>query len=68
MAEPTLAEVVERLTALEEQMARLTVSRMSKLPRDGVGLMEDNEFTRAMLAAIEENSEAERRAAMEASE
>lgn len=73
MPEVTLEAVAERLAALERQVAALTAA--STLPpgvlpavrdwRSVVGISADNEFTRQVLAEIEANSEAERRAALE---
>ena len=64
MTEPTLESLAARVAELERQLVRGTL-----LPemdwRSAVGTMADNEFTRNMLAAIEENSEAERRKALE---
>ena len=68
MAETTLADVVKRLTTLEMKIDELIAAQPVKFPIAEAGTMEDNEFTRAMLAAIEENSEAERRAALEEAE
>ena len=69
MNELTLESLAARVAELERQFARATAASPPKKDwRSGVGSMDDNEFTRAMLAAIEENSEAERRAALEDSE
>lgn len=68
--EVTLEAVVERLTALERQVAALAASPPGVVPptrdwRSVVGISADNEFTRQVLAEIEANSEAERKAALE---
>ena len=64
MTEPTLESLAARVAELERQLVRGT-----PLPEmdwgSAVGTMADNEFTRNMLAAIEENSEAEWRKALE---
>ncbi|MBX9580955.1 MAG: hypothetical protein K2X87_11660 [Gemmataceae bacterium] len=72
MPEVTLEAVAERLAALERQVAALTASTRppGAVPAVGdwrcvVGISADNEFTRQVLAEIEANSEAERRAARE---
>jgi hypothetical protein len=64
MPEVTLEELARRVEALEK--------KLSEPPKPGpldwlqvVGVSEDNEFTRAMLAEIEARHEAERRAALE---
>jgi hypothetical protein len=62
MPELTLEALAKRVEALEQKLAALPAE---KDWRKGVGTMEDNEFTRAMLAEIEANSDAERRAAQE---
>ena len=66
MAELTLEALAQRVAALERKLASLTsVVPPSRDWRSVVGISEDNEFTRQMLAEIEANSEAERRAALE---
>jgi hypothetical protein len=67
MPELTLESLAARLASLEKDVAALKsgVVRPVKDWRSVIGLSEDNEFTRAMLAEIEANSEAERRAANE---
>ena len=67
MTPPTLESLTARVAELERKLAD-AVAPPKKDWRDGIGTMEDNEFTRAMMAAIEENREAERRAALEADE
>ncbi len=58
------AALQKRVEALEKQLAEPPVpGRFDWLKV--VGISEDNEFTRSMLAEIEANSEAERRAAQE---
>lgn len=61
--ELTLESLAARLEALEQKLAAQANER--KDWRKVVGRMEDNEFTRAMLAEIEAASDAERRAAQE---
>ena len=65
MPELTLESLAARLAELErKQSAQPAVSIGSSHDwRCVVGTSEDNEFTRDMLAEIEANSEAERRAA-----
>jgi hypothetical protein len=67
MPEQTLETVIKRVEALEQQLAEL---RAQQVPKTDwlrvVGISEDNEFTRQVLTEIERNSEAERRAALEA--
>jgi hypothetical protein len=62
--ELTLEALAARVAALEEKLAALTTGKPDW--RSVVGISEDDEFTRLMLAEIEANSEAERRAALEA--
>lgn len=69
MPELTLESLAARVAELERKLAAVTPNP-SVIPatRDWlsvVGISEDNEFTRAMLAEMEANSEAERRAALE---
>lgn len=64
MPELTLEALATRLEAVEKKLASLA----SVVPpvrdwRSVVGISEENEFTQAVLAEIEANSEAERRAA-----
>ncbi len=66
MAELTLEALAKRVEVLEQKLAAQAAnSPATKDWRSVVGTMEDNEFTRAMLAEIEANSDAERRAAQE---
>lgn len=67
MPELTLEALAARIEALEKKLAAQATapSAEKKDWRRVVGSMEDNEFTRAMLAEIEATSEAERRAAQE---
>lgn len=63
MPELTLESLAKRV----EELERLFAQRLPTPANDWrsvVGNSEDNEFTRQMLAAIEENSEAERQAAL----
>jgi hypothetical protein len=62
MNELTLEALARRIEELERKVAELTPA--TKDWRSAIGTMEDNEFTRQMLAEIEANSEAERRAAL----
>ncbi len=62
MQELTLESLAKRVEELERKLAEQTTP--SKDWRRVVGLSEDNEFTRSMLAEIEANSEAERQAAL----
>ncbi len=67
MPELTLESLAARLATVEKKLSELTaVVPPSRDWRSVVGISQDNEFTRAMLAEIEANSEAERRAALEA--
>jgi hypothetical protein len=61
MNELTLEALAKRIEAIERQLAMRQPP--SKDWRRMVGTSDDNEFTRAMLAEIEANSENERRAA-----
>ncbi len=67
MPELTLESLAARIAELErKQSAQPAVSITPNHDwRCVVGISEDNEFTRDMLAEIEANSEAERRAARE---
>jgi len=66
MPELTLETLAARLAEVERQLAAQTnVVPATKDWRTVVGISEDNEFTRAMLAEIEANSNAERLAALE---
>jgi hypothetical protein len=67
MPELTLESLAARVAELERKLAATTPSVLPP-SRDWlsvVGISEENEFTRDMLAEIEANSEAERRAALE---
>lgn len=65
MPELTLESLAARVAELERKLAD-KLSGPSKLEwLSVVGISEDNEFTRAMQAEIEANSEAERQAALE---
>jgi hypothetical protein len=67
MAELTLEALAKRIEALEKKLAeQSTPGKLDWL--QVVGISEDNEFTRSMLAEIEANSEAEWKAAQEGSE
>ncbi len=64
MSEPTLESLAARLAEVERRLADATADQPRRRDwRKVVGNSEDNEFTRAMLAEIEANSEAERREA-----
>jgi hypothetical protein len=67
MAELTLESLAARIAELErKQAAQLAgIIPLSRDWRCVVGISEDNEFTRDMLAEIEANSGAEQRAAQE---
>jgi hypothetical protein len=68
MAELTLESLAARIAALEQKLSALAAQPVTKPDwRSVVGISEENEFTRSMEAEIEANSEAERRAAREAS-
>jgi hypothetical protein len=65
MSELTLESLAARVAELERKLAEASATTPPKKDwRSGIGTMQDNEFTREMLASIEENSEAERRAAL----
>lgn len=64
MNELTLEALAKRIEAIEQQLASPQAPK--KDWRRVVGISADNEFTRAMLAEIEANSDAERKAAEEA--
>lgn len=63
MPEVTLEDLARRVELLEKKLAEGEPRK--KDWRRVVGLSEENEFTRQMLAEIEANSEAELRAARE---
>lgn len=64
MPEITLESLAARMAELERKLVtQPSESTRSRDWRKVVGISEDNEFTRAMLAEIEANSEAERLAA-----
>jgi hypothetical protein len=66
MSKLTLEALAARLETVEKKLATLTaVVPPSRDWRSVVGISEETEFTRAMLAEIEANSEAERQAARE---
>lgn len=67
MPELTLESLAARIAELERKQSEQPAPgiRPGRDWRCVVGISEDNEFTRDMLAQIEENSEAERRAAQE---
>ena len=67
MAELTLEALAKRVEALEKELTEVrTQTSHNKDWRSVVGISEDNEFTRQMRAEIEAISEAERKAALEA--
>lgn len=63
--ELTLEALAKRLETVEKELAELKHPPRKKDWRKVVGLSEENEFTRQMLAEIEASSEAERRTALE---
>jgi hypothetical protein len=66
MTELTLEALAKRIEALEKEVAEQRAQKTRQADwRRVVGISGDNEFTRLMLAEIEANSEAERRAAVE---
>jgi hypothetical protein len=65
MAELTLEALAKRIEAIEQKLSELRLPAKSKDWRGVVGISEDNEFTRLVLAEIEANREAERRTAIE---
>jgi hypothetical protein len=67
MTELTLEALAKRIELIEQKLAELSLPPKPKDWRKVVGISEDNEFNRLVLAEIEANSEAERRAALEES-
>ena len=66
MPELTLESLAARVAELERKLAAPSGNTpQSHDWRSIIGMMEDNEFTRDMLAEIEANSDAERRAAQD---
>ena len=66
MSDVTLEALAKRVEAIEKRLAELSGPAPKRADwRSVVGISEDNEFTRLVLADIEANSEAERRAALE---
>lgn len=66
MPDLTLEALAARLAVVEDKLGlRPPAAGPVRDWRAVAGAMEDNEFTRAVLAEIEANSEAERRAAQE---
>lgn len=66
MTEQTLEALAKRVEVLEKKLAELASPKSQKKDwRSVVGISDDNDFTRLVLAEIEANSEAERRAAVE---
>lgn len=66
MPDVTLESLAARLAEVERKLATTPADQPRQRDwRRVVGRSEDNEFTRAMLAEIEANSEAERREAQE---
>ena len=62
----TLESLATRLEAVEKQLAEQKATATTVRKKDWrslIGTMEDNEFTRAMLAEIEASRESERAAA-----
>lgn len=64
MPELTLESLAARVAELERKLAAQTPATPNPAWWSLVGTMEDNEFTRSMLAEIEAASEAERQAAI----
>jgi hypothetical protein len=64
MPELTLQDLAKRIDAIEQKLAELSLPTKSKDWRNVVGISEDNEFNRLVLAEIEANSEAERQNAL----
>jgi hypothetical protein len=62
--ELTLESLAARVAELERQLAARTSPSPKPAWWDAVGMMEDNESTRSMLAEMEAASEAEREAAL----
>jgi hypothetical protein len=65
MTEFTLEALAKRIEAIERRLTELSQPSKPKDWRNVIGISEDNEFTRRVLAEIEANSEAERRTALE---
>lgn len=66
MSGQTLEDVIKRVEALEKQLAELRAQQAPKKDwRSVVGISEDNEFTRQMIAETLAIREAERQAARE---
>jgi hypothetical protein len=65
MSELTLEALAKRIETIEQKLAELSLPTKSKDWQKVIGLSEDNEFNRLVLAEIEANSEAERQAAQE---
>ncbi|HEV3437843.1 MAG TPA: hypothetical protein VG122_10815 [Gemmata sp.] len=65
MTELSLEALAKRIEAIEQKLVELSLPTKPKDWRTVVGISEDNEFNRLVLAEIEANSEAERRAALE---
>jgi hypothetical protein len=67
MTELTLEALAKRIEALEKHIAEQAAEKAGRKKdwRRVIGISEDNEFTRSMLAEIEAAREAERRAARE---
>jgi hypothetical protein len=65
MAELSLEALAKRIEAVEQKLAELSLPAKLKDWRGVVGISEDNEFTRLVLAEIEANSAAEQRTALE---
>jgi len=64
MPEVTLEALAARMEAVEQKLASMSgVVPPTRDWRSVVGISQDNDFTRAVLAEIEANSEAERLAA-----
>ncbi len=64
MNDLTLESLARRVDALEKVIAANEAGRARRDWRDVVGISEDNEFTRLMLAEIEAAHQADRQAAL----
>lgn len=63
MSELTLEALAARVAAIEKQLSERTPTPPKDAWRAVIGLSEDNEFTRSMIAEMEAASNAEREAA-----
>jgi hypothetical protein len=65
MTELTLEALAKRIEVIEQKLVELSLPTKRNDWLKVIGISEDNEFNRLVLAEIEANSEAERRAALE---